>query len=287
MSLWITLSAAIVTIAVLLLVWTKRRALSSRRRKIPMQGLKTLVEVSDGLQRIALAPLARPDVSKLSSEDDRTEALILWGVGFYAYSVIAHLRVVLRGLVLLAENGNLPATFVLSRHVFEWAAQVCYVNENLEKHISAKDWKAARELLDQVVIGGKWIKEHGHKYGPIETTSHIPDTLRLKNALMSYEAYLKQVYGTDAKDDYGLLSEYSHPNAVCLQQYHDGDVLEGDFRFTVPTAGSPLPHANWCLVDLIKFLLNLLRLSGDQGIRSQLEVVATRLAQLASGKRRT
>jgi hypothetical protein len=76
MFLWITFSVGIVLIVALLLLVKQRGALSGRKRQIPMQGLKTLVDVSDELQRITLAPVARPDVSKLSTEDERTEALI-------------------------------------------------------------------------------------------------------------------------------------------------------------------------------------------------------------------
>jgi hypothetical protein len=95
----------------------------------------------------------------------------------------------LRGLRAVATTGNLPSTFVLARDVFEGTAQVYYVSENLRQHVPNKDWKAARELLDAVVIGGKWVKEYGQKYGAAPTAASLPDPLRLKHALKSYEAY--------------------------------------------------------------------------------------------------
>ena len=50
---------------------------------------------------------------------------------------------------------NIPTAIVVCRHIFEWAAQVCYMNENLGKYVAARDWDAARDLLNQAVIGGK------------------------------------------------------------------------------------------------------------------------------------
>ena len=173
---------------------------------------------------------------------------------------------------------------MLGRHIFEWTAQVCYVSENLTGQVAGRDWKAARETLDTVVVGGKWVKEHGQKYGATSTAMSLPDPLRLKHALKSYEAHLKKVYGAEGKDDCGLLSEYSHPNGACLLQFHDTDA-GGDIRFVEPTSGSPLPDVNWCLVDLIGFLIDLLRLSGEQAVRPGLEVLATRLSAITLGKK--
>jgi hypothetical protein len=252
-----------------------------------MQGLNTLLLVSRDLESISLPTLTQPDLTVLTTEDARTEARISWSVRFYVYSVIAHLRAVLRGLTAVANSGNLPATFILARHVFEWAAQVCYVNENLAKHVASKDWKAAKKLLERVVTGSEWFTKHGHKYNPAQTAVPVvPKNLPLREVWPSYDAYLKRVYGTERKDDYGLLSEFSHPNAACLQQYHDNDTKGGDVRFVEPITGSPLPHANWCLVDLITFLVDLLRLCGEQTVRLRLEGLASELAQITAGKRR-
>lgn len=251
-----------------------------------MQGLNTLSLVSDALDAISLPVLAQPDLTTLTTADARSEALTAWGTQFYVYSVIAHVRAVLRGLTAVATTGNLPPTFVLARHVFEWTAQVCYVAENLTQQVASQDWEAPRELLDEVVIGGKWVKEHGQKYGASPTVASLPDSVRLKRVLKSYEAYLAKIYGTEGKDNYGLLSEYSHPNAACLLQYHDTDVGGGETRFVEPTAGSPLPDANWCLVDLIVFLIELLRLSKEQIVKPELESIANKLSALTSGKQR-
>lgn len=257
------------------------------RRLLPdqsMQGLSTLTIVGDALDGVTLPTLPQPDLTNLTG-DARSEALTAWGIQFYVFSVIAHVRSVLRGLKAVATTGNIPPTFVLARHIFEWTAQVCYVAENLAQHVASHDWKATRELLDAIVIGGKWVKEHGQKYGATPAAMSLPDPLWLKHTRKSYEAHLKKVYGAEEKEDYGLLSEFSHPNAACLLQFHDTDA-GGDVRFVEPTSGSPLPEVNWCLVDLIGFFMDLLRMSGEQTVRPGLEALATRLSGITSGKKR-
>jgi hypothetical protein len=129
-----------------------------------MQGLHPIVMVSKRFDSLNLSLSQLPDPRTLKTPGERKEAYIRWAVTYYVYSVIAHIRTVLRGLIVLADSGNIPTAMVVCRHVFEWAAQVCYMNDNLQKHVAARDWDAARDLLNQAVIGSKWIKEYGHKY---------------------------------------------------------------------------------------------------------------------------
>jgi len=49
---------------------------------------------------------------------------------------------------------------------------------------------------------------------------------------------------------------------------------------------SPLPDANWCLVDLVGFLIDLLRLSGEHTVKPELDTLATRMSPITSGKKR-
>jgi len=251
-----------------------------------MQGLNPLAIVSKGLDSLALSLGHAPDPKTLKTPDERKAAYIRWAITLYVYSVVAHIRTVLRGLIVLADAGNIPTGMVVCRHVFEWAAQVCYMNENLQKHTAAKDWDTARDLLNQAMIGNRWVKEYGHKYDPAHVKAAVPNTIRLKKALASYEAHVEKVFGGDAKDDYAHLSEHSHPNSACFQQYHDGDVPGGEMRFKEPTSGSPLPVVNWCLIDLCTLLLELLGLSGEKTIRPQIAAILKELAQLALGKQR-
>jgi hypothetical protein len=58
--------------------------------------------VAGGLEGIDLPPLVRPGVPN----DNPNEALVLWGTLYYTYCVIAHLRVVLRGMIELLRLGT-------------------------------------------------------------------------------------------------------------------------------------------------------------------------------------
>lgn len=57
----------------------------------------------------ALPPRARPPVAG----NHPNEELVLWGIRFYSYSVIAHLRSVLSGLVQLIDTANIPTAFIV------------------------------------------------------------------------------------------------------------------------------------------------------------------------------
>lgn len=251
-----------------------------------MQGLNPIVLVSEGLDSLTLSLSPLPDPRTLDSQDARKETYIRWAVTYYVYSVIAHVRTVLRGLIALASSGNIPTAAVVCRHVFEWAAQVCYMNENLQTYVAARDWNSALDLLNQAVIGSRWIKEYGHKYEPTQIKTEIPNTIRLNKALASYETHVERTFGGDTKDDYAYLSEHSHPNSACFQQYHDGDRPGGEIRFNEPALGSPLPVVNWCLIDLCTLLLELLKLTGEKTVRARVAGILEQIAQLASGKQR-
>ncbi len=246
-----------------------------------MLGMTPLAIVADSLEKVTLPPLTRPSVGP---NDDPTEELVSWGIQYYVYSTIAHLRSILRGLVQLAQAGNIPTTFLVIRNVFEWTAHACYMNRNLANDVAKKDWARAWKLLSMAAMGNKWVKDHGPKYEPAMTFDGIPDPLSVANVVAAYEDYQRQRFGSgDAKDSYGFLSEYSHPNSLCTEQYrqYEGHVV----RFVTPSTGSPLPAVNWCLIDAMNFLSELLGISQEQGLRPQIISILKEIAKLAPAKR--
>jgi len=64
-----------------------------------MQGLNPLVMVSKGFDSLNLSLSQPPDPRTLKTPDERKEAYIHWAVTYYVYSVIAHIRTVLRGVI--------------------------------------------------------------------------------------------------------------------------------------------------------------------------------------------
>lgn len=126
-----------------------------------MKGLTPLRIVAIRLPTVTLPPLTRPAAKPT---DPPTEELVKWGIHFYVYSAIAHLRMVLSGLLQLGEADNVPAAYVLCRHVFEWTAHACYMARNLDNYVGRKEWERAWSLLSIVATGNLWFKHHGPKY---------------------------------------------------------------------------------------------------------------------------
>lgn len=247
-----------------------------------MQGLTPITVVAAGLKNITLPSLTRPSVGP---KEEPTEELVSWGINLYAFSALAHVRTVLQGLVLLADAGNIPTTFFAARNIFEWAAHTCYMSRNLANYMSRKEWGRAWKLLSMAAMGNRWMKDHGPKYEPTAVFDGIPDPLNIANVVAAYDEYQRQQFGKgSAKDDYGLLSEYSHPNSACIQQYHENS--GPNIRFIDPATGSPLPLVNWCLIDLMMFLDKLLSISQEQVVRPQVISVLKEIAKLAPATRR-
>jgi hypothetical protein len=249
-----------------------------------MLGINTVEIVSDCLRDITFPTLSRPPVKPSEAP---TEELVQWGTKLYTYSVVAHSRKILSALVQLANVGNIPAATILSRHVFELAAHACYMSRNLKGLFQQKAWQQAWDLLTIAAVANSWMKRHGEKYAspstlPLET----PDVLRIGKAISEYEEYRSQEYGVaDARDTYSFLSEPSHPNSACFQQYHiyaaNGGVEIGD---AVPPI-SPLPFVNWCLIDILRFVDALFDLSNETTVRRCVQSALAEIVRRAPAHR--
>ena len=227
-----------------------------------------LAIVAAGLERIELPPLGRPNVPN----DTPSEDLVLCGVQYYGYCVIAHIREVLHGMVELLRIGNVATAFFPARHAFEWTAHTCLMSRELKDFINEKDWKGARELQSRVMEGNRWAKDHGKKYvaeDPQNPYDDIPDGLRVKNALKAYEKYQEETAGTsDSKDTYALLSEHTHPNAACFNRYTE--FFGSEVRFVKPSDDASILGEERCLIHFLLFLDQLLGLGRETKVRGQL-----------------
>ena len=251
-----------------------------------MRGIRPIELVRDSLERLSFPPLARPRVAPKGAA---TEELVQWGTKLYVYSVIAHIRKILAGLAQLAHTENVPAANIVSRHIFEWAAQMCRMNRKLKDCYQRKDWEKAWSILTPAAVGNLWAKEHGAKYAPPSAPPLpvVPDPPRIGKAITEYEEYQSQTHGwREAKDTYGLLSEFSHPNAACLQQYqtigNDGSMAIG-YLDDSGGASSPLPFVNLCLVDFMLFVDELLQLARDAAVQLSIRRVLGDLLELKKG----
>ena len=103
----------------------------------PMKGFNTTELVADGLLAVAFPILQRPPVKPT---DAPTEELVKWGIRMYVYSAAAQVRKVLQGLMLVAKDENVPSSYILGRHIFEWAAHACYMSRNLKNYVERQEW---------------------------------------------------------------------------------------------------------------------------------------------------
>jgi hypothetical protein len=238
--------------------------------------IEVLSIVETGLQRVRLPSLMRPSVPN----DDPNEELVIWGVQYYSYAVVAHLRTVLSGLVLIVEAENIPTAFMVCRHIFEWAAHTCYMSRNMKTYVQRRDWRRAWHLNSLAMQGNRWVKDHGPKYLPECVSNDTPDPLSVPNIVNCLEEDRRQGHrNPDAKDTYGLLSEHSHPNAACFMPYCE--YVGNEVRFVPSSPDTSLLGVERPLIELMMFLDALLELGREKVVRAQVLAILNELAALA------
>jgi hypothetical protein len=253
------------------------------RIDITVRGIRPIELAAESLKDVHFPALVRP---RTAPNEAPTEELVKWGTKLYAYSAVAHIHKILVGLTCLAQAENVPAANIVSRHVFEWTAHGCYMHEKLKDCYERKDWEQAWTVLTPAAIGNIWARKHGAKYAPpsSQPLPTVPDPIRIRLAVSDYEEYQLRMHGwKEAKDTYGLLSELSHPNSACLQQYHafgsDGSIT---IEYVEPPGGanSPLPFVNCCLIDFLLFVDALLQLATDTEVRAAIHQVLGKFTKL-------
>ena len=233
--------------------------------------------IEEGLRGSALPPLTRPGVGP---DDDPTEELVRWGTAMYVYSSVAHMRAILAGLVVLTDIGNTSTADVVCRHVFEWAAQACFMKRNLTQHFANNDWRLAFDLLLKADGGNRWIRNHRHKYDALPLPDDRRMPVRVNKLIDAYDEYQAEEYGEgDAKDAYGFLSEHSHASGACFLQYRE--ISGAEVRFISPAESCCLPSANRSLIEWVVFMHGLLGLATETAVRGELLGILSRVAKSA------
>lgn len=248
--------------------------------------------MTGNLQIIDLPPLHRPQVKP---DEAKTEELVEWGICVYVYSMIAHMRKVLAGLVQLTEAENVAASAPLCRHVFEWAALSCYLTGKLRDQFKQHDWKEAWKLLTNFALGSRWIREHGSKYAgdpPVKTPIELPKPpYNITDTVKEYESYQSHnSREAEARDTYSLLCDHTHANVACLMRYYQLEENRATMRFIDPDLDphreSFLPFVNCCLIDLLTFSYELLGLANESAVRPKVLLVTKEIVRLAPARLR-
>lgn len=225
--------------------------------------MKILKTVETGLREISLPPLTRPPIGP---DDPTTEALAVWGATTYAYCSIAQVRTVLAGLLTLADAGNTPTGIIVARHIFEWTAHACYMKQHLGEFFAKSDWKSAFELTLKADTGNAWVKKHGHNYDPTPSPVDVLDPLRINKLISAYVKYKTEADGKSTiEDDYGYLSERSHPNGFCFQQYRK--IVGQEANFVAPPTTSTFGGVNGFTLEWLMFIHDLLALAKEDPVR--------------------
>jgi hypothetical protein len=226
------------------------------------------------LDKIELPRLSRPPVPP---DAPATKDLVEWGIAKFAYSLLAHMRTVLRGTLLLADAGIEPAAVVLVRHLYEWNMQTCYVYETFKTHLDASDLGTAWKFFLRASGGNNWVKDHGTKYVPEFPGEDVEPSIRIKHSVKAYKEQRAQQYGTQNVDDeYSYLSERSHPNGFCLEPYLRVEFPEVSF---VEPRSKRIPgvlHA--CMLEWSMTQINLLGLAREQIVRASLVAMIKEIA---------
>jgi hypothetical protein len=102
--------------------------------------------------------------------------------------------------------------------------------------------------------------------------------------IRAYDTYQSQIYGKGAaQQDYEFLSEFTHPNGTALHTYYqwknDGHLLS----FELPSAISPASFINRCLVDMLRFINDLLKICEEETVRPR--IVTALKAMIAAAER--
>jgi len=233
--------------------------------------------IEEGLRTIPLPNVIRP---ALGLNDPATEELVSWAITWHVYSEIAHIRTILAGFLALVEMKNVPSAMLLSRHVFEWTALACYLQQNLKGLISQTMWKEAFDLFLQADTGNQWARNHGPAYELLPFPGEILDPIDISKLIAAYAKYQKKTYGKSRTyDSYGFLSEFTHPNSACLGQYRDSDGATG--AIIPPPPQSTFGGIKGFIIEWLIFVQELLGLANEDEVRDKIIKILPALAELA------
>lgn len=234
------------------------------------------VFIEQRLREIILPPLVRPPVPP---EDDPTKELVFWGMRRYVYSLVAHIRTVLRGAKLLANSGNAPTFIIVCRHVYEWNMQSSYAYLNFDLHLKNADLKSAWNLYLSLSEGNSWIKKHGQKYAPEFENDELESSIRIRHFIKAYKKDRVDTYGSEnVDDDYSYLSEHAHANGFCLQPYMELHPPEVKFIEAPPAYRLPGVF-DACVMEWVMSMIRILGLTKESFVHRQLVEVLQRLIE--------
>jgi hypothetical protein len=221
------------------------------------------------LEEIKFPELQRPAIRQ---DDPPTAELVHWALHMYCYSLLAHFREMLRSYLVLTQNGLIPASFVVSRSLFEMAAHVYYTHKHATQFVEAGDLKSAWDFLVEINMGSRYMRE---EYGDqSEETSPFAAPREIAKIVRCFDEWTGK-----AVTEYSFLSEFAHPNMAAFSHYYVMEPLAGGYgivRFTDPpreSLSAPWSHVSISLVACLHFSLHLLNRSGEKEVVQKIEAI--------------
>ncbi len=176
--------------------------------------LSSFKSACEDLSRIEFPALIRPNVAENSSP---TPDLLNWAIRMYCFSLISHLRELLRSFVLLAENSNIPAACIIARCLFEVGAHAYYVHKDVNQYSKAKDYSSAWDFMHEVNMGSLYMQEEQAEIGKEGDAWQLPKPREIAKVIRCFDEYgnIRKAVKT-----YSFLSEFSHPNMAAFSHYY-------------------------------------------------------------------
>lgn len=232
-----------------------------------VDGVRLFRNTRVSLDCLTFPVLVRPPVPYNASP---TADLISWAIRVHVFSWLCHMRILLRGLVALLDDHNVPAAIIVGRAVFEVGAHAYYVHKHLKQHFDAHDIPAAWKLLLPIGTGSRYVN------------SQFPDESELFPSPVHISKIINcftEVYG-DANDSYSFLSEYCHPNLPAYYQHYEWTTsAQVEFCERTEKRDAVLGSVAAAMLQGLMAVEGLLRMVGDNDIRPELVRILADMAQ--------
>lgn len=238
-----------------------------------------LNEVLQALEEITFPPLDRPLVTP---EAPPTEELVAWQMRFYASCLVSHARHLLRSFLRDVRDGQLAASFVVGRAIFELGAHATLVYTKYLKRQAAGDLAGARDLFRRATMGNRDMRDRRKL---TEAGEEWPAPFHVQDAIRAVDDFLatKAIRGDKSGESmYRSLSEHSHPNQGAFAWHYRFEQSSFAARVVfVPVREDytppPLSEVDVGMALGLHFSAILFELGGDPKMMSMLQIVTGKL----------
>jgi hypothetical protein len=226
--------------------------------------LAKLKILSSKLNELSFPALERPGVLR---DSPPTRELVEWSLRFYCFSMLSHCREMLRSFLFLTESFGVPAAFVVSRCLFELAAQSYYVHKHVQQYIDADDLDSAWKFLMEINMGSRYMND----YATANKDSDFPAPREIQKMIRAWGEWRK----SEMQSTYSYLSEYVHPNMTAFSHYYSITTQDETtmVHFHLPPQdplAAPMPEVTMSLATVLHFGGKMFNLTSGIDVRKEI-----------------